>query len=55
MISKKDEVIKECLNVMNEEQKVLLYEAFNGGTYSTLDFKEWLYDIVDYDLNEVEE
>ena len=48
----KDEVIKECLNIMNEEQKLSLYEKYNGGTYSTDEFKEWLFDIVDYDIRE---
>ena len=49
----KDVIIKECLNLMNEEQRVSLYEKFNGGTFSTLEFKEWLYDIVDFNLDEV--
>lgn len=46
-MNNKDDIIKVCLSIMNEEQRVLLYERFNGGTYSELEFKEWLYDEVE--------
>lgn len=36
------DVLEYCISIMEEEQKVLLYESFNGGTYDNASFKEWI-------------
>jgi len=43
--SNKDKVIEICISLMNEEQLVILYEHFNGGTFDNESFKEWIGDL----------
>ena len=35
-------IIKICIGLMDEEQLVVLYEHFNGGTFDNESFKEWI-------------
>ena len=37
-----DKVFIRCVELMSHEQKVELYETFNGGTYSDDDFNSWI-------------
>ena len=36
----KNNVIKECVNLLDEQQKVILFETFNGGTFDIESFNE---------------
>jgi len=36
----KDQIIEECIELIDEQQIVSLYEKFNGGIFSKLDFLE---------------
>jgi len=40
-----DKVFEKSLELMRHEQKVELYESFNGGTYSEKAFNEWISDL----------
>ena len=35
-------VFKRAIGLLTEEQKVSLYEMFNGGTFDNASFDEWL-------------
>ena len=48
-----EKVLIEALKLMDLDQKQQLYEMFNGGTYSTSQFKDWLYK--DVGMKEIDE
>jgi len=45
-MNKEKEILNRCIELLDEQQKVELYESFNGGTFDTNSFNEWIEEYV---------
>ena len=41
----KSKILEYSLSLLDEEQKVILFEKFNGGTFDDESYNEWVEDL----------